>query len=512
MALIDVLTLDSVLPDVSKSIFQITNETDALNASSLESECFTSFSSSQISIYEVIKVKKDPLRNLNSWYLIRDLFTGRKYELKDASFNQTLFLWDIIIGRLYSAEGFYLLSNPVIIVSHSNKGIFNRMLLRSWYLYETSKPGRCMDDLLSKYPSLFQDFDDTTINLEESGLYHRDLLVFLKQRPMEIYGIIDIMEDALKRIPSMFIRIDGQPIPSITIKCRLNNIHTARLLRASCERSDAFQKCYQTDCRFGFFCVMERPVSRSNEPHPFSFRLIVRLGGDDFANAVVQACRTKLRVRIDDFVDGGQEGKCTISYTKDSSGGHAIGIIGCNYDEIMLSGFRGEDVGILRELVEHIIGKKLEWMQESQDIEITRIMQKAFDDRDDISDYTLIDHHDGIASDEENVNEACGADDDGEFEEDEYSTALSKPEIDRNVDALLKHGIASWFQHVWVDTPSAFLEGKVPRTCCNDEQSRPILIDAVKSIENQLDRQGLYDEMKSLWTLLNLGKKPATLG
>jgi hypothetical protein len=170
--------------------------------------------------------------------------------------------------------------------------------------------------------------------------------------------------------------------------------------------------------------------------------------------------------------------------------------------------------------VEHVIGQKLEWMQESQDIEITRIMQKAFDERNYISDFTLIDrhdgiaswcgelraqldypnftlidHHDGIASDEENVNEACGTDDDGEFEEDESSTALYKPEIDRNVDELLKHGIASWFQQVWVDTPSSFLEGKVPRKCCNDEQLRPILIDAVKSIEKQLDRQGMYDEI-----------------
>jgi len=208
----EALTIDWTLPGHDRKIFQESLQFYLRKASERAKKCYDSYSKSQFSFYEVIRVKKAEGATHNTWVLLRDLFTKKEYVMKDPLICSRLYIWNIVIGRLYRVAGFNLFSTSVFILNPDQHKKFNRVLFMFWLRDVIEKNPNVLEELNSKFPLFNRDFSHKYASFSGDYFYDSSIFTFLKQNSPLLIKIMDLMQLFAPEYPLIIKSPDRQDI------------------------------------------------------------------------------------------------------------------------------------------------------------------------------------------------------------------------------------------------------------------------------------------------------------
>ena len=197
----EALSVDWTLPGYKKPLFREFLQIYLRKASVRVKECYNSFSKSQFSCYEVIRVKKSEGAINNTWVLLRDLFTKKEYIMKDPLICMRLCIWDVVIGRLYRVAGFNLFSTSVFILDQEQHKAFNRILFVFWLKDEIPNNPTILNELKSKFPQLSRDFSHKYASFSGEYIYNGYIREFLKQNSPILIKLMTLINQIAPESP-----------------------------------------------------------------------------------------------------------------------------------------------------------------------------------------------------------------------------------------------------------------------------------------------------------------------
>ena len=233
------LGLHQVLPGHARVLYEEVFLARIARASPLEQEVYDAFRQSQYSLYEVVSVRKNATTGQTEWCLLRDLFTGKRYEYSDPALAGTFLIWDVILGRMYTVSGTNLFSAFAMNVKANQAFAFNRLLLYYWAHWETDRNHLTLRELAEKYPAPFRDFNNFDRNLAGSQLFNERLRNFLRWDCPVVWELFYAMNYLGVKQDSETLAPDGRPFAFVRTEGLLRggcDEEVCRLLRANPRR------------------------------------------------------------------------------------------------------------------------------------------------------------------------------------------------------------------------------------------------------------------------------------
>ena len=204
-------TITRTLPGFSQPLIKHLYPKLAYKASPLKKELLNSYAESKISLYEII-YKKDPL-----YMVIQDLFSGKKYELKDWMLASQYTIWDLLCGRICSANGINIFSFEPIHIHSDLMPLILRLLVVSWLKFEMNSKNKAIPDLQLDYPKLFQEFFDPFSSL--SSIYNPSFFEFINNNPNILMSTTSDL--LLIDFGPQILTLDGFDFELIILSCTL---------------------------------------------------------------------------------------------------------------------------------------------------------------------------------------------------------------------------------------------------------------------------------------------------
>lgn len=471
----ETMVVDRIFPGHKFPLYQKIIKGYLKKSSSLEKECFQSYANSQFDIFEVIEVKKHVKRGLNSWFKLRNVFTGKKYEFKDPTFIGKIHIWDTIIGRLYRIDNFNLLSTSVLIINPRQKNIFLRILfylLWHWELKINKKP---YSSLIKEYKPLIQDFSNYHLPLNSTLLFNPRLREYLKVDGPIIFEISSIFNQKISSITPNILSPEGNIFLYTEAQgdIKPNSEHDVYTLLK--QKSDRFQlntSHLRISEEFSFDFIINKSNSLNLEGEKkLTFEELAAFHKEQFFDKIIEYCKDTviiskswinkdLNKSIDQLYDT-QKAVC--------------GSVEYNGSKLLLATYSKESMVELQGLLGEILGNKLIYLEKKKPIDFRD--KKLMDKMEDYAYEVDKDLYDMVEFTEE--MDEC-------IEEDYQNDDIS---IQKNIEEkLYKQLIKRWF-----DQPLPILQGKTPKKCINDPSMRLILIEIIKEQENFFDKKGYFN-------------------
>ncbi len=498
---VESLIIDQRLGGYPQPLIKAYKNILASKSNRLAQEILKTLGESKFSIYEVVDVRKLAKNGQNSWFMLRDVFSGQTYEYKDPLFRGRAHLWDLIVGRRYTANGFHLLSTTVFIISSMQKATFNRMLLHRWLHHGLAAGSFDLDQIEARYPNLFVAFQRHQISLGESGLYNEDVQHFVRSNAyqlLDIFRIINSLNNEFEPIIKTpdnkdysFTKVQGVLKKGTNRKVYTNfRQHPSEFILFE-KTFDEGEPPHDEEDAYEFSFMKQVADLTVHTPRLKNLKEMLALPLEEFSRCMLAANRRVLTVYM----------TAEIAYP-DREIPIAPGIKNSDRSRAKAGSVLviGNDVTIgthARENMADLVGL----FTKIADGCIERL-GKPVPDAPDSPGRTVLSREEGVP-----VNKRTkllrGA-----------SIRRERRESPPNEDATSdrEHEVMERRFHeanilAWLDAESEVLGGKSPRQAAGIQALRPIVMDLVKSMENEHDRRGEYIKEKSAWVLLGLGSE-----
>lgn len=499
---LEALTIDWTLPGHNKPIFQEVQSSYFRKASDRIQECYISYSNSQFSYYEVIKVKKAEGSEHNTWILLRDKFTQKKCVIKDPLICSNLFIWDIVIGRLYIVAGFNLFSTSVFILHPEHQKQFNRILFMFWLKHMMAKNPEVLMKLESNYPEMKSDFSHRGASFSKEYIYNKQIHMFLKQNSPILAEIMNLMNQIAPKYPLIIKSPDMQDI--IFAECAGELIADKITEAVNILRSDLkyFKEVPEMDkpYKYSFDYLIpnvKTPIDEELINHIITPENLVNLNKEGIVHKIHELLqKTLIFGATSIMLDSSIEQQLNAVENIHTGPKIRVGFVEIKRSQIKLVTYSKTSMEKLFTHIKTILKPFLvqlsfpiyndvlsksriesqfsEYKQNSLLKEMTQVEE---DDLEPIDDLV---HLSNISFDY-----------DEEEEKEEYLKFKS-------------HVMRNYLMKRWINQKIPLLGGKSPKESLNDAKNLPLLIDLIKERENTDDREGQFDSNRAYSTYLGI--------
>ena len=194
------------------------DNTEALSAE--EKSLLENWLRSKICVYEICRVNDD------CTMLVKNLFTGRRYTVSDASTSQQSFKWDILVGRIVSGGEELSISGVSHIYPPYYRDFILKYLRGRYRLIKRSFPALSISGFLKKYSFVFNYFSIYNSGLcreawdgEDNVLY--DLVYEIKDEGTLASELSAVPELSAQKGESRTICAGQRKIPFVIYKTKV---------------------------------------------------------------------------------------------------------------------------------------------------------------------------------------------------------------------------------------------------------------------------------------------------
>ncbi|HME55533.1 MAG TPA: hypothetical protein VKM55_25230 [Candidatus Lokiarchaeia archaeon] len=489
----EALVLDQVLPGHGTSIFMEFAGKKTSPNNPLEEQFITSYAGSKISIYEVIAVKSGNRSGKNSWFLLRDKFSGSTHEFKDPLFTGMLQIWDIVIGRPYFIDNFMIFSTSVLTIPASEVQLFDRLLLLCWgnaVVYSASNESiEILDNLERQFATSFK---EERISLAHVGLYGTDLRQFLSTHSWIVKQVHDLLLGISRDFPPLMKAPDGNPVELVTIKARIKPGCGGELL----ERFKSEPKHFEVhddenEQDFSIAYLVDVTGTIPDNKPVLEFATLRNLPPHEFARALGMAYQRTFvigstSVALDES-DQILASKAMHMIDKKRVHGGSVSREG---DFVEIFTYSRAAMPGLEAIVRQIAGDLItsfsapEYNNEFETLGPKKRLLDDLQTLQEIGNDVETDIDEGDESEHEHVD----------LDENQTTMMNLSKAVERKMHLL------------WLDQPLPALKGKTPRESVEIPEIRPILIDLAKEMDNANGRNKQKRKFPSYIELLGLGE------
>ncbi|TFG18734.1 MAG: hypothetical protein EU529_17120 [Promethearchaeota archaeon] len=488
----EALAIDWTLPGHDKPIIQEAHSILLRKASDRFKKFYLSYSNSQFSYYEVIKVKKAEGSEYNTWILLKEKFTHKKYVIKDPLICSKVFIWDIIIGRLYRIEGFNLFSTSVFILNPEQQKHFNRILFMFWLKDMIAKRPKIMRTLESSYPDLKRDFSHIGASFSKEYLYNPQIYAFLKQNSSILIEIMNLTNQIAPKYPFIVKSPDKQDI--IFAEC-VGELKSDKIIEAvNILRSDIkyFKEVPEMDkpYKFSFDYLIpnvETPVDEEIINYNITPGKLVNLSKEGIVHKIHELFQKTILFGATSIMSDSSIEQQLESVDNFHSGPKIrLGFAEIKKNQIRLVTYSKTS---MEKLFTHI--KKI-----LKDF----LLQLSFPIYDDLLGKSRIESQISEFRQNSLLKEMIqGEDNDLDLVDDlihlsdlsfDYDDEDDEEEEDLQ---LISRMMRNSLMKRWINQKIPLLGGKSPKESINDPKNVLLLIDLIKEIENRDDRKGQFD-------------------
>jgi len=487
----EALAIDRTLPGHDKPLIEELKSLLLLKASDRIKNFYNSYTNSQFSCYEVIKVKKAEYSEYNTWILLRDKFTNKKFVLKDPLICSQVFIWDLIIGRLYRIAGFNLFSTSVIILNPEQQKHFNRILFMFWLKYIYAKKPEIMENLESQYPDLNYEFSHKGASFSKGYLYNPQVRAYLKQNSPIIVKMMDLMNQIAPKYPLIIKSPDMQDIIYAECAGELNSdkiIEAVNALRADIKY---FKEVPETDKNYKFtFDYLISNVDSSVDDLIINYNIkpekLIKLNKKGIIHKIHELFQKTVTFGATSInLDASVEKQLDAVNNMHSGPKIRVGFVEIERSQIKLVTYSKPSMEKLSAHVKKILKPFL--LQLSFPIYTDLLGQSQIESQ--ISEF----RHNSI------LNEMIqDQDTDSDFIDDLiHLSDLNfdyEDEEEMEEDLQLKtRMMRNYLVKSWINQKIPLLGGKSPKESVNDGKNVHVLVDLIKDRENSDDRDGYFD-------------------
>jgi len=489
----ETLAVDRTLPGHVKPIYQEFLQFYLLKASDRVKKCYSSYSKSQFSLYEVIKVKNAESAIGNSWVLIRDLFTKKEHVIKDPLICSRLCIWDIVIGRLYRVAGFNLFSTAVFILNPEQQKIFNRILFMFWLKGAVSKDPNVLMELKSKYPKLNTDFSHKYASFSRDYFYNNLVRKYLKQKSPILMEIMNLIHKVAPQYRSIIKSPDKQDIFFAKCKGDLSSEKVIEALEVIRSDIEYFREVPGMDepNKLSFDYFIDHDESKIGEEifdKNITPENLIKLSKESIVHKIHELFQKTILFGATSIMsDWTMEQKVEAMENINEGPKIRVGFVEIKKNRIKLVTYSKKS---MRKLLKHIKTILKAFLVEISPPIYTDVMEKSRDQDQYHSS------KEKIQSDEANLPH--------------IDQLTNLPEIDfRNEgeeDLLqLESRIMRYYlMKKWTNQKIPLLGGKTPKESLTDAKNIHLLIDLIKERENIDDRKGEFDSDRTYSTFLGI--------
>ena len=487
----ETLLIDRILPSQKESFFQAAFGNLLKKRAPQEAECIATYGASQVELFEVVEVRRkggDPEQD-PPWNRLKNLFTGETFELKDPRLRGTLCIWDIVIGRHYTIDGFHFLSTGVLILTPHQRGVFGRLLLYFWWAWERDMHGWALSSFIQRYPELTTQFPLYEIPLDYTALCNEHVKAFLKADALVVMEICDLMGEYEELGTPVILAPDGHPVRFTEARMFLKPERAEEVLdrlkmqpnwfipdKGKAENPKDFVMLFQVP--------REKPVEEINTGP--SFNDMLTLSVEKFAEELLSSSK---RVVV---LSQSASHRTAAGFIKDLAAQnhpknpHICGSVTRDGPTLLVFTYSMESGTKLKQLLGDALGDIILRIEDKEDLEPIDLENPGAG--------TSLEDGTGEFDTAEDLEEPedASAEESNFQREEEYASAQMKRRF------LLKQ----WER--WLDEPLPILQDKTPRQAQKIPALRPRLMFLLKEREHQLDMEGEYSPDKSLMREMNL--------
>ncbi|MHA1491322.1 MAG: hypothetical protein ACTSRI_16930 [Promethearchaeota archaeon] len=511
----ETLSIDRTLPGHKLPIIQEYLRFYLRKASERKRECYNSYAFSQFSLYEVVAVKKHINSQKNTWIILRDLFTNEKFEFKDPLISKRLYIWDIVIGRLYKIAGFNIFSTAVFIITPHQKSAFNRILFSFWLKEAMAQDPSILNRIKLQYPQLLELFSDKYASLQGDFFHTPTLRAFLKQNSPLLFEINRFIVSISHDYPMIFKSPDGYWWIYSECKGKLDPGNVEDVLKILRTDTRHFIETSENDNSNTF--TFDYFISRNDEHLEEGLidtyinpKKLVELSKEAIVHRIFKFLQKSLifgatSIMADFTMD--QKAEAIESLTEGSM--VRIGFVEIKGLKIKLTTYSKES---MQELQNYLL-QELSSINLQLSAPRFTDMQRELNEQEPFSSSSTIPYPypSPYYSNNSNNNNFDGLDVEfNKYETEQYNKEDNKIESnlenDFNDNFLSQESMVlrAHLKRRWFDTKLPLLGGKTPKECVSDQKNLPRLVDLIKEMENDDDRKGEYDLKHSYSTLLNM--------
>ena len=489
----ETLAVDRTLPGHDKPIFQEFLKLYLYKATDRVKKCYNSYSKSQFSFYEVLKVKKAEGAICNTWVLIRDLFTKKEHIIKDPLICSRLCIWDIVIGRLYRVAGFNLFSTAVFILNPNQQKIFNRILFMFWIKDAVSKNPNVLRELKSKHPQLDTDFSHKYASFSRDYFYNNLIRKYLKLNSPILMELMNLMYQVAPQYPLIVKSPDKQGIFHAKSKGELFSekvIEALEVIRSDIDNFREFPELDETN-KFSFDYFIDRDESAISEDiidKTITPENLIKLSKESIIHKIHELFqKTIVFGATPIMLDWTMEQKVEAMENINVGPKVRVGFVEIKRDRIKLVTYSKKS---MKKLLKHMKTILKSFIVQLSPPIYTDILEKSRYQ----SQY--LSSKEKILSDEANIPHIDNLTNLPEIDfRDEYEEDILQLESRIMRYYLIKR---------WINQKIPLLEGKTPKESLTDTKNIHLLIDLIKERENADDRSGEFDSNRTYSTFLGI--------
>ncbi len=494
----ETLAVDRTLPGHDNPIFQEFLKFYVHKASDRFKKCYNSYSKSQFSFYEVIKVKKAEGAICNTWFLIRDLFTKKELVIKDPLICSRLCIWDIIIGRLYRVAGFNLFSTAVFILNPNQQKILNRILFMFWLKDAVSKDPNVLRELKSKHPQLNTDFSHKYASFSRDYFYNHLVRKYLKLNSPILMEIMNLTNQVAPQYPVIIKSPDKQDIFYAKSRGELSSekvIEAVEVIRSDIEYFREVPKMDE-NTKFSFDYFIDRVESTISEEiidKTITPENLIKLSKESIIHKIHELFqKTIVFGATPIMLDWTMEQKVEAMENINVGPKVRVGFVEIKRDRIKLVTYSKKS---MKKLLKHIKTILKSFLVHLSPPIYTDLLEKSREQCQFSEHSTYLSSKEKIQSDEAILPH--------------IDNLTNRPEIDfrdeeEDILQLESRVMRYYLMKRWTNQKISLLGGKSPKESLTDAKHIHLLIDLIKEIENVDDRRGEFDSNRTYSTYLGI--------
>ncbi len=495
----ETLAVDRTLPGHNRPIFQESLQFYLRKASDRVKKCYNSYSNSQFSFYEVIRVKKAEGAICNTWVLLRDLFTKKEHVIKDPLICSRLCIWDIVIGRLYRVAGFNLFSTAVFILNPDQQKIFNRILFMFWLKDAVSKDPNVLRELKSKHPQLNTDFSHKYASFSRDYFYNNLVRKFLKLNSPIFMEIMNLMHQVAPQYPFIVKSPDKQDIFYAKSKGELFSekvIEAVEVIRSDIEYFREVPEMDETNkFSFDYFIDLdESTISEEIIDKTITPENLIKLSKESIVHKIHELFQKTVVFGATSIIsDWTMEQKVEAMENINDGQKVRVGFVEIKRDRIKLVTYSKKS---MKKLLKHIKTILKSFLVQLSPPIYTDILEKSREQGQFSEHSTYLSSKEKIQSDEANLPH--------------IDNLTNLPEIDfrdedeEDILQLESRIMRYYLMKRWTNQKIPLLGGKTPQESLTDAKNIHLLIDLIKERENDDDRRGEFDSNQTYSTYLGI--------
>ncbi len=495
----ETLALDLTLPGHEKPIFQEYLRFYLRKVSNRVKNCYTSLSKSQFSLYEVIEVKKAKSANFNTWVLLKDLFTKKEHVIKDPLITSRLYIWDVVIGRLYRVAGFNLFSTAVFMLNPYLQKIFNRMLFMFWLKDIMVKKPNTLNILKSKYPQLNVDFSHKYMLFLRDYFPNIHIQKFLKMNSSLLPEIMRLMNRISPEYPLIVKSPDHKDI--FFAECKGELIHEKENEAVEAIRSniECFREVPEGEAsnKVSFDYIISRvdsPIDLEITKKNIIPENLVKLSKEAITRKILELFQKTVIFGVTHVMsDWSMEQQDAVIENLSTGPNVRVGFLEIKRNKIKLVTYSKESMKELLKHVKRILKPSLEQLSPpiySDILEKSHYHAQISKQSDDLSFDEKIEVYEDIKRNMDALELSP-----------EYDHKTSDEEEALHLESRM---MRYYLMKRWVNQKIPLLGGKTPKESLRDTKNIPLLIDMIKERENDDDRNGEFNSNQTYSTYLGI--------